>query len=162
MRPSTTITTTFVMAVALAAAPATAAPAKQKKVTAINCTLELYAQGAPTPSGIHFGFPHCTKPLGKGLHFNEYTVTPTGPGTGTVAARFKNFYDRGTMRGTAAMTFAATAPGAITYTGTLTYTGGTGKFKHVRGTGTIRCTTTDSGARKSCSVASRLTGIRSR
>lgn len=101
----------------------------------------------------------CPKPFGKGLHFNEYTVTPAAPASGTAAGSFKNFYDRGTMRGSFALTFSATAPGAVTYAGTVTYTGGTGKFKHVRGSGTIRCTTTDGGAQKTCTVNSELTGI---
>ena len=57
------------------------------------------------------------------------------------------------------MTFAATSPMNITYKGTVTYTGGTGKFRHVKGTGTIECTTTDGGAHKACTVKSRLTGL---
>lgn len=88
-------------------------------------------------------------------------MTPPGPtGPGTVTATFKNFYDRGTTRGTASMTFGPpTAPGNITYSGTVTYTGGTGRFKHVKGSGTIACTTTDGGAHKTCTVNSRLTGV---
>ncbi len=153
------ITTAFVATAVLAIGPATGAPAKSTKTTSVSCTIELFAQGAPNPSGIHFGFTECSKPFGAGLHFNEYTVTPTGPGTGSVVAAFKNYYNRGTTRGTAALTFAATGPGAVTYTGTLTYTGGTGKFRHVRGRGTIRCTTSDGGAHKRCTVRSTLTGV---
>ncbi len=159
MRRKTMFGTALVAAVALAGGSAGGASAKHGKVTTLDCTLQLYAQGAPNPSGIHFGFTHCPKPFGEGLHFNEYTVTPTGPGTGAVAGTFKNFYDRGTTHGSVAMTFAATGPGAVTYTGTVTYTGGTGRYKHVRGSGTIQCATTDGGAHKTCSVTSRLTGV---
>ena len=58
-----------------------------------------------------------------------------------------------------AMTFAATSPMNITYQGTLQYIGGTGKFRRVRGSGTIECTTSDGGAHKSCTVKSKLTGL---
>ena len=143
----------------LAASPLGAASAQGGKVTTINCTLALNAQGAPNPSGIHLGFARCPGSFGKGLHHNSYTVTPTGPGQGTIAARFKNYYNLGTVRGRAEMTFAATSPMNITYQGTLTYTGGTGKFRRVRGSGTIECTTTDGGAHKSCTVKSKLTGL---
>ncbi len=86
-------------------------------------------------------------------------MTPTGPGTGTVSAQFTNTYHRGTASGTATMTFTATSPTDITYSGTVTYTGGTRKFKHVQGGGTIACTSSDGGAHKSCTVTSTLTGI---
>jgi hypothetical protein len=86
------------------------------------------------------------------VHFDTYTVTPTGPGHGTLAVRFKNYFDRGTRSGTAAMTFAATSPTNIAYTGDVTITGGTGAFKHLTASEKIQCTTTDGGAHKSCTV----------
>ena len=151
--------TALIATAGLTALSAVGASAQGANVTKLDCTLALNAQGAPNPSGIHFGFATCPKPFGKGVHYNSYTVTPTGPGQGTIAARFKNYYNLGTARGRAAITFAATSPTNITYTGTVTYTGGTGKFRHVRGNGTIECTTTDGGAHKSCTVKSRLTGL---
>ena len=36
---------------------------------------------------------------------------------------------------------------------------GTGAFSHIRGTGTIACTTTDGGAHKTCTVKTKLRGI---
>lgn len=143
----------------LAAAPLGAASAQGDKVTKLDCALALNAQGAPNPSGVHLGFARCPRPFGRGLHHNAYTVTPTGPGQGSIAATFKNYYDLGTARGRATMTFAATSPTNITYQGTVTYTGGTGKFRRVRGSGTIECTTFDGGAHKSCTVKSKLTGL---
>jgi hypothetical protein len=143
----------------LAAAPLAGAPAQGDKVTKLTCTLELNAQGAPNPSGIHLGFAKCPQPFGKGLHHNSYTVTPTGPGQGSIAASFKNYLNLGTTRGRAALTFAATSPTNITYKGTVTYTGGTGKFRRVKGSGTIECTTSDGGAHKACTVKSKLTGL---
>jgi len=158
MRRNSIIGTALVTTAALALAPAGEA-AKSKHTTKLSCALELYAQGMPNPSGIHFGFAQCPSPFGKGLHYNAYTVTPTGMGKGTVAAKFKNYYNRGTTRGTVAMTFSATSPKDIAYTGTVTYTGGTGKFKHVNGSGTIHCTSSDGGAHKACTVNSTLTGV---
>lgn len=152
------IVTAIAMTTALTALTPPGLAAKAK-VTKINCTLQLFAQGAPNPSGIHFGIPSCPRTFGTGLHHNSYTVTPTGPGQGSIAARFKNAYDLGTVRGTVAMTFAATSPTNIAYQGTIRYTGGTGAYKKVRGTGTISCTTTDGGAHKSCTVRSKVTGL---
>ena len=159
MRPRSIITIALVATSALAVVASSAAPAKTAKTTKLTCSLQLNAQGAPNPSGIHFGIPTCSAPFGKGLHYNAYTVTPTGPGRGSVAVRFKNYYNLGTTRGTVALTFTATSPTNISYSGTVKYTGGTGAFRRVRGKGTIACTTTDGGAHKTCTVKSTLTGI---
>ena len=159
MHRRTCTTAALVAAAAVAAGPATGAPAASKKETKLACSLELYAQGAPNPSGIQFGFATCPKPFGKGVHNSAYTVTPTGMGQGTIAGRFRNYYALGTAAGTFALTFSATSPGNVTYTGTVTYTGGTGTFKHVKGAGTIECTSADGGAHTACTVNSTLTGV---
>jgi hypothetical protein len=39
------------------------------------------------------------------------------------------------------------------------YPGGTGRFEHGGGSGTIECTSTDGGAHRTCTVDSKLTGI---
>ena len=158
MRSTRIIIFTLVATIAVAAIPASGLSATSQK-TKLRCSLQLFAQGAPNPSGIQFGIPTCSRPFGTGLHYSSYTVTPTGPGQGTVAGTFKNAYDRGTARGTVAMTFTATSPADITYTGTLKYTRGTGAFRRLKGTGTITCTTTDGGAHKACTVRSTLTGV---
>ena len=162
MRRRLIVTTALLATAALAAGPATGAPAKTNNAKQFTCAIEMYAQGPPQgtpPSGIHFGFVTCPKPFGGGLHYNSYTVTPTGPGQGTISASFKNYYNRGTTTGTAELAFQATSPMDIAYTGTVTYTRGTGRFKHVRGSATIQCTTSDGGAHKSCTVNSTLTGV---
>ncbi|MEA2220047.1 MAG: hypothetical protein QOJ35_2673 [Solirubrobacteraceae bacterium] len=161
MRRSFIITTALVAGAALAAGGAAGAPAKSAK-TRITCTLQLFAQGPPQgtpPGGIQFGFPACPRPFGTGVHYDAYTITPTGAGQGSIAGIFKNYYDRGTARGTFALTFSATSPTDIAYTGTVTYTRGTGAFSHLRGRGTITCTSSDGGAHKACRVHSTLTGI---
>ncbi|MGH2919426.1 MAG: hypothetical protein ACRDLS_12650 [Solirubrobacteraceae bacterium] len=151
-------------AAALAVAPATGAPAKAKKAKSFSCTIENYQLGQPTPANptaVSLGFVSCPKPFGEGLHYNRTTITKMpAPGVpGTATGTFKNYYNRGTTRGTAALTIVPSSPMNITYTGTVTYTGGTGKFKRVRGGGTIVCTTTDGGAHRSCTVKSKLTGV---
>ena len=165
MRSRSIVTTALVAGAALAVGTASAAPATSaKKAKALTCGLEIFAQGPPQgtpPSGIQFGFTNCPRPLGRGVHYDAYTVMPAGPGQGAINGTFKNHYNRGTTSGTFAITFSAspTNPASITYTGTVTYTRGTGAFRRVRGGGTIMCTTADGGAHKVCTVNSRLTGI---
>jgi hypothetical protein len=150
-----------VVAAAVAVAPGTAAAGRDAKPKRFHCTIEAIAQGVPNPSGIHLGFTGCPKPFGKGLHFNAYTVTSKpSPGVpGAVSGTFKNYYNRGTTRGTFAMTIVASSQANLTYSGTVTYTGGTAAFRRVKGGGTIQCTTTDGGTHKSCAVNSTLTGV---
>jgi len=157
MRRTTIITTALAATAALAVGPVGGASAK--KATQLDCGLKLFAQGQPNPSGIQFGFVTCQEPFGNGVHYDEYTVTPTSPGHGTIAATFTNSYDLGTTSGTAALTFTATGETSVAYSGTVTYTHGTGKFKQIAGGGTIECTSVDRGAHKSCTVHSTLTGV---
>jgi hypothetical protein len=161
MRRRTLISTAVIATTAIAVAPAPGAAAKSKNATKLSCTIDVFQQGTPNPSTIQFGFVSCPKPLGAGLHYNEVTVTRSpAPGVaGTANGTFKNYYNRGTTSGTFELTIVASSPTNLTYSGTVTYTGGTGKFKHVQGHGTIACTTTDGGAHKSCIVNSALTGI---
>jgi hypothetical protein len=157
MRRTSIITTTLLASTALAAGFSGGASAKHE-ATQLSCALELVTT-SPPPNGTHSGGVECPEPFGSGTHVSAFTVTPTGTGTGSIAATFTNSYHRGTASGTAQMTFTVTSPGHVTYDGTVTYTGGTRKFKHVAGGGTIHCTSTDGGAHKSCTVDSVLTGI---
>jgi hypothetical protein len=161
MRRRPIIITGAIIAAALAVSGSAGASGESTPPKTVSCTLELFAQGPPnlgvSPSGIQFGLVACPPPFGSGVHYDAYTVTPTGPGHGTVTGSFKNYFDLGTRSGTFALTFAATSPTNITYTGTVTYTGGTGAFEHLKGSGTIQCTSTDGGAHKSCTVTSTTT-----
>ena len=157
------IVPTALVATAVALGPVAGAPAKPKKQIKVGCALQLTALGPPqgTPPVINsFGFVQCDRPLGDGVHYGSAIATPTATNaaTGTIAVTFKNYYDRGTLSGKIAGTFTATSDTDITYAGTVTITGGTGKFKHVRGSGTIRCTTSDRGVHRACTVTSKLTG----
>ena len=159
MTRSKIITTAAVAVTALTVLPGAGVSARSKKVTKITTTIEQYAQGAPNPSGIQFGLVRSSAPLGKGLQYSSYTVTPpSATSPATVTGRFKNAYDLGTTHGTFALTFPA--PGAnVTYTGTITFTGGSGRFRNIKGGGTIVCTTSDGGAHKLCTVHAKATGI---
>ena len=161
MRRTNLISMVVMATSAIALAPGAGASAKGKKVTKLSCTIEAFQQGVPDPSAIQFGFVSCPRPLGRGLHYSAFTVTSRpGPGVpGAANGTFKNYYNRGTTRGTFELTIMASSPTNLTYTGNVTYTGGTGKFKHIKGGGTIVCTTTDGGAHKLCEVNTTLTGI---
>ncbi|HVF78042.1 MAG TPA: hypothetical protein VNA28_07075 [Solirubrobacteraceae bacterium] len=161
MRRRSLISTTLIAAAAIAAGSAPGAAATGKRATKLHCTIEVFRQGAPNPSTIQFGFVSCPRPFGAGLHYNEVTVTraPADGVPGAANGTFKNYYNRGTTSGTFELAIVPSSLTNITYSGTVTYTDGTGKFKHVKGRGTIECTTTDGGAHKSCVVDSTLTGI---
>ncbi|MDX6690942.1 MAG: hypothetical protein QOG15_2399 [Solirubrobacteraceae bacterium] len=162
MRPSWIITTALVTIASVAIGSGTGASAKNNKTKHFSCALQLFQQGplqGTPPTGISFGFVSCPAPFGNGVHFGSATVTPTSPGHGTVAVKIKNYFNRGTTRGTVAFTFVATTPTDLTYTGTVTYTGGTGRFKRVKGSGPIVCTSSDGGAHKACKVKLTLKGI---
>lgn len=160
MERTKSIATALAAATAVALLPGGAVAATAaKQAKKFHCSLELIAQGKPNPSGSHFGFARCPAPFGKGVQYNTYTVTPSSPTSGSIAGKFKNYYNTGTAHGTFALTFSATSPANVTYTGTVTYTGGTGAFTHIKGSGTVTCTTTDGGAHKSCVVDSKLTGV---
>jgi len=83
------------------------ATAKSKRVAQLSCAFELYAQGPPQgvpPSANSFGLVSCPRAFGNGLHYGSATATSTGDGQGTVAVRFKKYFDRGTISGTVAGT----------------------------------------------------------
>lgn len=158
--------TTLVAIAALAVAPGNPASAKGKdRVTKSSCTIDSLALGQPTPAGptvTQLGFVACPQPFGSGLHHSQITIGKfPGPGvSGSATGTFKNYFNRGTTRGTVAVTVVANGgPMNLTFTGTVKYTGGTGRFRHVKGDGTIVCTSTDGGLHKSCNVNTTLTGI---
>jgi hypothetical protein len=159
------IPSAVVAAAVLVVGSAPGATAKTNKTAKqFSCTIDSVALGQPAPASptiSQLGFVSCPSPFGSGLHYSEITVTqfpaPGAPGAAT--GTFKNYFSRGTTRGTVALTIIPTNPTNLTYTGTVTYTGGTGRFRHVAGGGTIQCTTTDAGAHKSCDVHTTLTGV---
>ena len=162
MRSRSIITTALIAAAALILGVGTGASAQSARAKHISCTFELSSQGPPQgtpPRSVSFGLVACPRPFGNGVHYGSSAATPTGPGQGTVAVRFKKYFNRGTFKGTVAGTFAATSPMNISYQGKVTVTGGTGAFKKIKGGGTINCTSSDGGAHRSCRVKLTLKGI---
>lgn len=129
---------TLVAATATATATATAGSAKK-----ITCKVQLEtvaAAGSTTRESL--GTIACPSPFGKGRVHNSFTLTPTSKTTGTVSGRFKHSYDRGTISGTFKLTFKAGATG-LKSSGTSKIFGGTGAYKHAKGSAKIACEASD-------------------
>lgn len=136
----------------------TAGAAKTRTRT-VSCTLALTAQNPPeAPRGSKFGFVRCTRPLGNGVQYDQYTVTPSSQTTGTVSGPFKHYFNTGTVRGTYKLTYTATGS-TINYTGRAIYRRGTGRFRRARGSGVLTCTSSDSGLHTACTVKGTIRGI---
>lgn len=126
---------------------------KSRRVT---CDITLVTNAAPTDvTGTDFGDITCNR-FGTGVQKDTFTLTPASPSEGSATGPFKQYFDRGTVHGTYAFTYKATSPTDISYTGTFKYTGGTGAFHGVRGSGTLTCSSKDSGETTTCHAAGRL------
>ncbi|MEA2222136.1 MAG: hypothetical protein QOH83_512 [Solirubrobacteraceae bacterium] len=133
------------LAATLVVATATAAGAGPAKHAEVNCTFHLQTLAAPGASGEDFGTVDCPSGFGKGVQHDTLTVTPTSPTTATMTGPFKQFFDTGTIHGTIKLTASATSAGAVTYTGTAKVSGGTGAYKHVRGSAKVQGSSSDGG-----------------
>ena len=117
--------------------------AQHSRASDLTCDLVLYATiPQPAPTAANFGSADCGKPFGHGVQEDSSTVTRTSLTTGSFTGPFKMYFDRGSVSGTYTMSFVTTLSPTfqitnVDYEGTLTVTAGTGKNKHVRGTGTI-------------------------
>ena len=126
------------VAIATVGAVAVGAPAAgAKKQRTVSWTIHLLTQSFPTASapGEDFGFVDCSGPFGSGVQHDTFTLTPATATTGTAELRFKAYFDRGTVSGVWNATYEFTSATEGTFVQTVTWTGGTGAFKHVRGTG---------------------------
>jgi hypothetical protein len=97
--------------------------------------------------------------FGKGVQHDTLTVTPTSPTTATVIGPFKQFFDTGTIHGTVKLTASATSEGVVTYKGVAELSGGTGAYRHVRGSARVECTSPDGGTHTTCTAKARGTHI---
>ena len=140
---------------ALVVATGTAAGAGSAKK--FTCTIQLHDVAAPGASGEEFGTVGCAG-VGKGVeHDPVVTVTPTSETTGTATGPFKQFFDTGTMHGTFTLTYTVTPPMSVAYSGTARISGGTGAYKHVRGTAKVVCASADGGTHTNCTEKATLT-----
>jgi hypothetical protein len=147
------------LAATLVVATATAAGAGPAKNVQVTCTLQLQTLAAPGASGEDFGTVDCPSVFGKGVQHDTLTVTPTSQTTATVTGPFKQFFDTGTIHGTVKLTANATSAGAVTYKGVAKMSGGTGAYKHVKGSAKIECSSPDGGTHIACTV--KVTGTQS-
>jgi hypothetical protein len=158
MRPRPFLTAaTLVLAVALVAAGPSAA-AKKGKPKKFTCTLALTDVSAPTSATFEdFGAAHCSKVFGTGIQHDTGATTLTSTTTASSTGTFKDFFDTGTIHGTFTIRGTLTGATAVTYIGTGTITGGTGAFKHVRGTATFTGSSSDAGAHSAYTAKVKLT-----
>jgi hypothetical protein len=133
---------------------AVVAKASAKKVQ-VRCTAIAYGVDFPKLSGLAFGQLNCTKPFGVGVQRVRTTATIVGS-TVTVSGPFKNFFDDGTESGTIKMS-GPFSTGTITVKGSVIATRGTGAYKHVKGKGSVTCTTTDAGKTFHCTIKGTVT-----
>jgi hypothetical protein len=138
------------LAATLVVATTTAAGADPAKNVEVTCTLQLQTLAAPGDSGEDFGTVDCPSAFGKGVQHDTLTVTPTSATTATVTGPFKQFFDTGTVRGTVKLTASATSAGVVTYKGLAKISGGTGTYKHVKGSAKIECSSPDGGTHTTC------------
>lgn len=81
-----------------------------------------------------------------------------GRSFGSVAGRYKQFFDKGTIRGTFALTFGPDAAGNVEFTGTAKIAAGTGAYARTRGTAAIACEPRDPATHiMQCTETARLT-----
>lgn len=144
---------TGVLVAALGATAVAAKPSAKK--LQLSCTATAYNVDFPELSGLAFGQLNCTKPFGAGVQQARNTTTIVGS-TVNVSGSFKNFFNDGTDSGTVKMSGPFSTAG-ITVKGSLTATGGTGAYKHMKGKGSVTCTTTDAGKTFHCTVKGTVT-----
>lgn len=118
-------------------------PARAAKTKNITCNLTLFAIiPQPAPTAANVGTTTCTKPFGSGVQQDSSVTTRTSPTTGFFTGPFKMFFNDGTIKGTFKIVYKTTLNAAyklvaVNYTGTLRVRFGTGRFKQVKGTGTL-------------------------
>lgn len=140
------------MMVAVGANGAAANPAG--KTTKIRCTSTVYNVSYPQLSGLSFGALKCSKPFGAGVQKGTSKASIVGTRV-SVSGTFKNFFTNGTNHGPIKLS-GTVGSGAITASGSVNITGGTGAYRHTKGTGKATCTTTDAGKTYSCTVRGKL------
>ena len=147
--------TALAVVVVVAGGPAAVAGPAKRGV----CKLELESLAAPTDrTGTKFGTVRCRGVLGKGVERVVFAAAPTSPTAGSVSGTYKQYFDRGTVRGTFRMSFTADPAGVVTYAGGGTIDGGTGAYRRVRGTVTeLTCSSPDRGTHTTCTVRLSLT-----
>jgi hypothetical protein len=135
------------------AATSVAAPRAAVKPTKVACRLAIAEQVPAGATGINpadtqgteFGTTACGKVLGSGVAVLPFTV----PSDGSLRGTFHDYFATGTIHGKYVLIPGNSAPSSPStfaterFTGTVTVSGGTGAYEGAKGTGTLRCVTTD-------------------
>ena len=105
----------------------------------VTCAIKLIAVKPPrTINAENFGEIDCSPYLGKGVQHDSSVVTPTGQFSGHFTGPVKQFFDNGTLFGQFTIAYVTNPTTlAVTYNGTITIEGGTGRYKNLRGEGTL-------------------------
>jgi hypothetical protein len=120
------------------------AGAGQGQKTKIKCTVHLAAQTSfpppPNKRATDFGQVTCDGPFGFGSRYDTFVDHPQSQTEGFANLKFKDFFNHGRIEGTWLVRYVATpnesGPPDVNYKITVKVTGGTGAFKHARGSGT--------------------------
>ena len=137
---------------ALVAATATAANSKSKssvskaKVTCSSSTSVAIPAGEnsvspPAQSGTEYGTISCNKLVGGGVQRDTFNV----PTSGNTNAKVWMYFKGGSLHGSYTLVPSSSSANFLEedWTGTAKVTGGSGAFKGVTGTGTMKCKTLD-------------------
>lgn len=132
-------------------ATSVATAAKHSAAVKPTCFMALSAQIQPgetainpaDTSGANTGSIKCGKLLGAGLAQLSFTM----PASGNLVGAAQEYFALGSMHGKYVLVPddpTSDSFSAASYTGTMTIKGGTGAFQMAKGTGKLKCTTTDS------------------
>lgn len=119
--------------VGIFSAGASAKPAKRART--VRCTATLIDQSGAASHGFDLGLTACRRPLGSGLVYLSYNETVSGASF-TITGKGASYFKTGTVRYTYKNS-GSTATGK--FTGRAKVTGGTGAWRHVKGTGRFTC-----------------------
>lgn len=129
----------FLVTLAALVGPAAAAAPSR---TLVQCSWHAQNQNPFSDArGTQRGSVRCSDPLGKGGYRSRYrdTIMFTTPLTSSQKGSSNLVFKSGTVRGTYALR-PGVFSGKTHYHGTFHITGGTGEFKHARGTLHMTCT----------------------
>lgn len=141
--PSTTSTSTTSTSTTSTTTTPKPKPAPKATKRTVTCRAMQYATRPPVSTALEFATLSCARPLGKGIQNNRATVSANAERTqGTFSGSIKLFFNEGALRGTFRTKFTV-ANATATFNGKLRITSGTGDFRGVKGTGTIRGTSKD-------------------
>jgi hypothetical protein len=102
----------------------------------------------PASQGSEYGSAACGKLFGNGIQADNFTI----PDSGDTVASYKLYFPQGSVHGTYDLTPQEGSLNFLNvdYLGTLKVEGGTGIFKGMTGTGTMKCSSPD-GIHTTCS-----------